>query len=64
MAKRTFEENLQWVVDKATATGLCDQSPSYQRILWHKDHRVVVVDKDTGEIVWMNDRERQRREKV
>ena len=60
MAKRTFEDNLQWMVDKATANDLCKQSADYTRLLWSKDRRVMVVNQITGEVVWANDRQNNR----
>lgn len=64
MPKPTGEQNLQWMVDKATANSVCDQSPDYLRMIWSKDRRVLVVNKITGEIVWMNDAERRKRERT
>lgn len=64
MPKPTLEQNLQWMVDKATANGVCEQSPDYTRMIWSKDRRVLVVDKITGEIVWMNDAEKRKRERT
>lgn len=63
MAKRTFEDNLQWMVDKATASDLCEQSADYTRMIWSKDRRVMVVNHVTGEIVWRNDKQKAREEK-
>ena len=63
MTKPTFEQNLQWTVDKATANDLCEQSPNYTRMLWSKTRCALVVDKTTNEIIWMNDKEKRRREK-
>lgn len=64
MSKPTLEQNLQWMVDKATANSVCEQSPDYTRMIWSKDRRVLVVDKITGEIVWMNDAEKKKRERA
>lgn len=63
MPKSSFEDNLQWTVDKATANNLCEQSPDYTRMLWSKTRCALVVDRITGEVIWMNDKEKARREK-
>ena len=63
MPKPTFEQNLQWTVDKATANNLCEQSPDYTRMLWSKTRCALVVNRITGEVIWMNEKEKARREK-